>query len=80
MTERIPIPRDRKDDYSASAMQRPREFLEEQTGASLEHLPRLSFDPGLTAGNVENLIGVAQVPVRLAGPLRIVGEHARRDF
>lgn len=80
MTERIPIPRDRKDDYSASAMQRRREFLEEQTGASLEHLPRLSFDPGLTAGNVENLIGVAQVPVGLAGPLRIVGEHARGDF
>jgi hydroxymethylglutaryl-CoA reductase (NADPH) len=80
MSERIPIPRDRKDDYSASAMQRRREFLEEQTGASLEHLPRLSFDPGLTAGNVENLIGVAQVPVGLAGPLRIVGEHARGDF
>jgi hydroxymethylglutaryl-CoA reductase (NADPH) len=80
MSERIPIPRDRKDDYSASAMQRRREFLEEQTGAALEHLPRLSFDPGLTAGNVENLIGVAQVPVGLAGPLRIVGEHARGDF
>jgi hydroxymethylglutaryl-CoA reductase (NADPH) len=80
MTERIPIPRNPQDDYSAGAMQRRRKFLEEQTGASLEHLPRMSFDPGLTAGNVENLIGVAQVPVGLAGPLRIVGEHARGDF
>jgi hydroxymethylglutaryl-CoA reductase (NADPH) len=80
MSERVPIPRNPKDDYSAGAMQRRREFLEERTGASLEHLPRLSFDPGLTAGNVENLIGVAQVPVGLAGPLRIVGEHARGDF
>ena len=80
MTERIPIPRDPKNDYSAGAMQRRREFLQERTGAALEHLPRLSFDPGLTAGNVENLIGAAQVPVGLAGPLRIVGEHARGDF
>jgi len=80
MSERIPIPRNPQDDYSAAAMQRRRKFLEEQTGASLEHLPRLSFDPGLTAGNVENLIGVAQVPVGLAGPLRIIGEHARGDF
>lgn len=80
MSERVPIPRNPQDDYSAGAMQRRREFLEEQTGTSLEHLPRLSFDPGLTAGNVENLIGVAQVPVGLAGPLRIIGEHARGDF
>ena len=80
MSERIPIPRNPQDDYSAAAMRRRREFLEEQTGASLEHLPRLSFDPGLTAGNVENLIGVAQVPIGLAGPLRIIGEHARGDF
>ena len=50
MSERIPIPRNPQDDYSAAALQRRREFLEEQTGASLEHLPRLSFDPGLTAG------------------------------
>jgi hydroxymethylglutaryl-CoA reductase (NADPH) len=32
------------------------------------------------AGNVEHYLGVAQVPIGLAGPLRIDGEHAQGDF
>jgi len=80
MSGRIPIPRDPADDYSAEALARRREFVKQQTGAELEHVARLSFDPHLAAGNAENLIGVAQVPIGLAGPLRIVGEHARGDF
>ncbi len=32
------------------------------------------------AGNVEHFIGAAQVPIGLAGPLRVNGEHAQGDF
>ncbi len=80
MTDRIPIPRDPDNDHSTDAMTLRREFLRGRTGVGLTHLQQLSFEPGLTAGNIENLIGVAQVPVGLAGPLRIDGEHARGDF
>jgi hydroxymethylglutaryl-CoA reductase (NADPH) len=74
------IPRDRDDDYTTEAIRARQEFLHERTGVDLEHVPHYSFDPELTAGNVEQFIGVAQVPIGLAGPLRVNGEHADGDF
>jgi hydroxymethylglutaryl-CoA reductase (NADPH) len=78
--ERIRIPRDRTNDYTDEIAGQRRAFVREQTGASLEHVGRYSFDPALVSGNVEHFMGVAQVPIGLAGPLRIDGEHARGDF
>jgi hydroxymethylglutaryl-CoA reductase (NADPH) len=78
--ERIPVPRDRENDYTPEAAARRREFLAERTGASLEHVGHFSFDPALAAGNVEQFIGVAQVPIGLAGPLLVNGEHAQGEF
>jgi hydroxymethylglutaryl-CoA reductase (NADPH) len=74
------IPRDREDDCTTEAIGARREFVREQTGVELEHVSQYSFDPTLTAGNVENFVGVAQVPIGLAGPLRVNGEHAQGDF
>jgi hydroxymethylglutaryl-CoA reductase (NADPH) len=74
------IPRDGSDDYSPEAIRRRQVFLEQHTGVSLRHLPHYSFDPHLTQGNCEHFTGVAQVPVGLAGPLRIHGEQAQGDF
>ena len=74
------IPRDRGDDYTNEQAAARRAFVAEQTGTKLEHAGRYSFDPGILRGNVENFTGVAQVPIGIAGPLRINGEHARGDF
>src|SRR3954467_14374590 len=74
------IPRDRENDYTTDAADQRARFVSEQTGVELEHVPHYSFDPKLTAGNVENFVGVAQVPIGLAGPLRVNGEHAQGDF
>jgi hydroxymethylglutaryl-CoA reductase (NADPH) len=79
-TERVPVPRDREDDYTHDAARARRAFAEERSGASLEHVSSYSFDPGVLRGNVEHFVGVAQVPIGLAGPLLVDGEHARGEF
>jgi hydroxymethylglutaryl-CoA reductase (NADPH) len=77
---RVPVPRDRENDYSREAAEQRREFVEERTGASLEHVSSYSFDPEVLTGNVEQFVGVAQVPIGLAGPLLVDGEHAQGEF
>ena len=77
--DRVPVPRDRED-YTNEAARRRQEFVREQTGVSLEHVSRYSFDPAIAGGNVEHFTGVAQVPIGLAGPLLVDGEHAQGEF
>src|SRR4051795_4892876 len=79
-SQRVPVPRDRDDDYTREAAQARLEFARERTGASLEHVTNYSFDPGALSGNVEQFIGAAQVPIGLAGPLLVNGEHAQGEF
>jgi hydroxymethylglutaryl-CoA reductase (NADPH) len=68
------------DDYSTTAARQRMEFLADVAGVAPTHLGRYSFDPAVLAGNIDNFIGVAQVPIGVAGPLLIDGEHARGTF
>lgn len=53
---------------------------------NLDHeLPKLtgrasSFQPETWIGNIENFIGLTQVPTGVIGPLRVVGSAAQGDF
>jgi hydroxymethylglutaryl-CoA reductase (NADPH) len=76
----IHIPRDKVDDYGEEAIKARQRFVEEQTGAKLEHTAQYSFDPHTVAGNAEHFTGVAQIPLGFAGPITINGEHAQGDF
>ncbi|MFH1177857.1 MAG: hydroxymethylglutaryl-CoA reductase [Acidobacteriota bacterium] len=77
---RVAIPADKDNNCTPEILAARRKFVEQFTGARLKHLPQYSFDPGMTAGNIENFTGVAQVPIGFAGPLRLNGEHAVGDF
>ena len=74
------IPRDPEDDYTDSAIAARREYVADRTGVTPEHTTRFSLDAATLAGNVENFFGVAQVPMGLAGPLLVDGEHAQGEF
>lgn len=76
---RIKIPRDNNDDYKPEIIKERQTFVENITGVELKHIPHYSFDPHITNGNVENFVGVAQIPIGIAGPLLIHGEHVQDE-
>lgn len=79
MTDRK-IPRDPEDDYGPSAIKARQEFAREHTASRVEHVSHYSLEPHTLPGNIENFIGVAQVPIGLAGPLLVNGEEAQGEF
>ncbi len=74
------IPRNEANNYSEEAIADRHEWLEEKTGVELEHVPEYSFDAERGEGNIENFIGVAQMPLGLAGPVKVNGEHADGEY
>jgi hydroxymethylglutaryl-CoA reductase (NADPH) len=74
------IPRSNNDDYTDEMAATRRIFLREKAGTNLDNVGHYSIDVSMLPGNIENFIGVAQVPLGVAGPLLINGEHAKGEF
>ena len=68
------------EDYVPKHVAQRLEYAREHSGSALVHVAAFSFDPETVHGNIENFAGVAQVPLGLAGPLLVDGEHARGEF
>ncbi|MEO0369721.1 MAG: hydroxymethylglutaryl-CoA reductase [Pseudomonadota bacterium] len=76
----IKIPRSPTDNYSAEAISQRQEFIQQELGVDTPHLAHFSQPLSELKGNIENPIGVAQVPIGLAGPVQINGQHAQGHF
>lgn len=58
-----------------------REFIERYSDCKLDKISDYTLDMELAfAKNIENPIGTVQIPIGVAGPLKINGEHAKDDF
>ena len=74
------VPRFERQGYSAEALAERRRWIEERTGARLDQVGSSSTSSESMRGNIENPIGTVQIPLGVAGPLRIDGEHAQGVF
>ena len=74
------IPRSVENDYSDEIITARQNYVAERTGVSFEHITHHSFEPQITKGNVESFFGVAQIPIGIAGPIKVNGEHAQGEF
>ena len=79
-SERVSVPR-QSDDYTDEAADGPPRLpAASRPAPSLEHVGTYSQDPSELPGNIEHFTGVAQVPLGIAGPLLVDGEHAQGEF
>lgn len=74
------VPRLKGQGYDRDQVAERRRWVEERTGSRLEHIGNLTIPTREMRGNVENPVGAVQIPLGVAGPLRIRGRHAEGIF
>ncbi|MDD5474462.1 MAG: hydroxymethylglutaryl-CoA reductase (NADPH) [Candidatus Methanoperedens sp.] len=66
---------------SGAAIELRRAAISDVAGIQFKHIDKFSFDvENVTKRNIENMIGAVQVPLGVAGPLRVNGEYANGDY
>jgi hydroxymethylglutaryl-CoA reductase (NADPH) len=78
--DHVPNAKGLPEDYHEEFILARQRHVQRVTGVHLEHVPSYSLVPSDTRGNIENFTGVAQIPLGIAGPLLVDGEHAKGEF
>ena len=74
------VPRFQQQGYEAERVEERRRWLEDKSGSELEHVGAFTIPTDEMRGNIENPVGASQVPLGVAGPLVVRGEHADGTF
>lgn len=74
------VPRLEGQGYAPELVAARRRWVEEKTGSRLDLVGAYALPSEAMRGNVENPVGAAQVPLGVAGPLLVHGEHAEGIF
>ena len=74
------IPRNEQNDYTADIISKRQKFAQKFTNTTFKTVTTHGINPQTAQGNIEHFIGAAQVPIGLAGPLKVNGEHAKGEF
>ncbi len=74
------LPKLKRTSYSSTAAKIRRDWLSLKCRSPLHHIGVYTENPENLRGNVEHFIGSAQIPIGVAGPLRVNGQYARGTF
>lgn len=80
MQKRLPVPHDQQ--HTKQGQDLRLEFLENQTRVKLDSIGgrKIFSDHSQLKANIENFIGMAQIPVGVIGPVRVNGSAAGGDY
>ncbi len=74
------VPRFTGQGYTAEQVRERRAWLQDQLGISLPIVAACAIPSEQMRGNIENPIGSVQMPLGVAGPIAVHGEHAEGAF
>lgn len=74
------VPRMTRQGYTREQIDKRRAWLERKTGVDLAHVAAMTIPAETLRGNIENPVGSVQMPLGVAGPLLVDGQHARGIF
>lgn len=78
--ELVRVPYDFTRNYDKDFVTERRKWLNDVTGVNFTHIANYSIKSEDVKGNVENFVGVAQVPIGIMGPLKVNGDFAKGTF
>jgi hydroxymethylglutaryl-CoA reductase (NADPH) len=74
------IPRNKENDFHPDIIQARQNYISDTCGVRPTQLFKVEADLPSLQGNIEHFCGMAQVPVGIAGPIKVNGEHAQGEF